>query len=72
MYTNPMLWISHPALLPHLYDVKLAGMVFPFKASPYYVDELIDWNSEDVRKDPFYTAWSSLLSTCSVRDIETN
>lgn len=54
MYTIPMLCISHPALLPHLYDVKLAGMVFPFKASPYYVDELIDWNSEDVRKDPFY------------------
>jgi len=44
----------HPALAPHLYDVKLAGMVFPFKASPYYVDELIDWNCEDVRKDPFY------------------
>jgi L-lysine 2,3-aminomutase len=29
-------------------------MVFPFKASPYYVDELIDWEAEDVRKDPFY------------------
>eukprot|EP00804_Cyclotella_cryptica_P000899 CCRYP_001131-RB/>CCRYP_001131-RB protein AED:0.01 eAED:0.01 QI:140/1/1/1/1/1/3/1629/505 len=44
----------HPALLPHLHDVKLAGMVFPFKASPYYVDELIDWDAEDVRQDPFY------------------
>eukprot|EP00559_Dactyliosolen_fragilissimus_P008658 CAMPEP_0184871694 /NCGR_PEP_ID=MMETSP0580-20130426/40865_1 /TAXON_ID=1118495 /ORGANISM="Dactyliosolen fragilissimus" /LENGTH=536 /DNA_ID=CAMNT_0027374387 /DNA_START=450 /DNA_END=2060 /DNA_ORIENTATION=- len=44
----------HPQLIPHLYDVKLAGLVFPFKASPYYVDELIDWECEDVRKDPFY------------------
>lgn len=45
---------KHPALLPHLYDIKLAGMVFPFKASPYYVDELIDWEAENVRLDPFY------------------
>lgn len=45
---------THPQLLPHLYDVKLSGMVFPFKASPYYVDELIDWEAEDVRQDPFY------------------
>jgi len=45
---------KHPALKPHLYDVKLAGMVFPFKASPYYVDELIDWDAEDLRQDPFY------------------
>lgn len=29
-------------------------MVFPFKASPYYVDELIDWDAEDLRQDPFY------------------
>mmetsp|Transcript_8794 Transcript_8794/g.24351 ORF Transcript_8794/g.24351 Transcript_8794/m.24351 type:complete len:196 (-) Transcript_8794:229-816(-) len=45
---------DHPQLKPHLYDVKLAGMVFPFKASPYYVDELIDWEAADVRQDPFY------------------
>jgi L-lysine 2,3-aminomutase len=29
-------------------------MVFPFKASPYYVDELIDWNADNLRDDPFY------------------
>lgn len=45
---------AHPELKPHLYDVKLAGMVFPFKASPYYVDELIDWEAGNVRDDPFY------------------
>jgi L-lysine 2,3-aminomutase len=45
---------AHPELKPHLYDVKLAGMVFPFKASPYYVDELVDWKAENVREDPFY------------------
>lgn len=45
---------KHPELEPHLYDVKLSGMVFPFKASPYFVDELIDWKAENVRDDPFY------------------
>jgi hypothetical protein len=34
-----------------LYDVKLSGMVFPFKASPYFVDELIDGKAENVRDD---------------------
>lgn len=43
-----------PQLKPHLEDIKLAGLIFPFKASPYYVDELVDWNAEDVRADPFY------------------
>jgi KamA family protein len=45
---------DHPQLEPHLYDIRLSGMVFPFKASPYYVDELIDWKSENVKDDPFY------------------
>jgi KamA family protein len=45
---------KHPQLKPHLRDIKLSGLVFPFKASPYYVDELIDWECEDVREDPFY------------------
>jgi len=43
-----------PRLKEHLYDIKLAGMVFPFKASPYYVEELIDWEAENVKDDPFY------------------
>lgn len=43
-----------PKLEPLLYDIKLAGMVFPFKASPYYVEELIDWESDSVKEDPFY------------------
>lgn len=31
-------------------------MVFPFKASPYYVDELVDWSAgaDKVKDDPFY------------------
>ena len=45
---------DHPQLKPHLRDVKLAGLVFPFKASPYYVDELVDWEADDVTQDPFY------------------
>jgi len=44
----------YPKLEPHLYDIRLSGMVFPFKASPYFVDELIDWEAENVREDPFY------------------
>lgn len=45
---------EHPELTEHLYDIKLAGMVFPFKASPYYIDELIDWKAENLKEDPFY------------------
>jgi KamA family protein len=45
---------KHPKLKPLLYDIKLSGMVFPFKASPYYVDELIDWTMDNVSEDPFY------------------
>lgn len=45
---------DHPQIKPFLHDIQLAGQVFPFKASPYYVDELIDWDAEDVKKDPFY------------------
>lgn len=45
---------KHPQLVPHLDDIRLSGLVFPFKASPYYVDELIDWESETLRSDPFY------------------
>lgn len=43
-----------PELKEHLYDIKLAGLVFPFKASPYYVEELVDWKAENVRDDSFY------------------
>lgn len=47
---------KHPEILPHLDDIRLSGLVFPFKASPYLVDELIDWSvgSEKVRDDPFF------------------
>jgi L-lysine 2,3-aminomutase len=45
---------KHPQLIPHLEDIRLAGLVFPFKASPYFVDELIDWEAENLRDDPFY------------------
>jgi KamA family protein len=45
---------DHPQLKPHLDDVKLAGLIFPFKVSPYCVDELIDWEAKNLRDDPFY------------------
>ena len=47
---------NHPEIIPHLDDIRLSGLVFPFKASPYFVEELIDWSvgSEKVREDPFY------------------
>ncbi len=47
---------KHPEIKPHLDDIRLAGLVFPFKASPYFVDELIDWDvgSEKIKDDPFY------------------
>lgn len=45
---------QYPELKPLLYDIKLAGMVFPFKVSPYYLEELIDWKMENVKEDPFY------------------
>lgn len=45
---------KHPQIKPHLDDIKLAGLIFPFKASPYYVDELVDWEADDLRQDPFY------------------
>lgn len=45
---------DHPTFAPLLDDVRLSGLVFPFKASPYFVDELIDWEGGDVKNDPFY------------------
>lgn len=46
----------HPEIIPHLDDIRLSGLIFPFKASPYFVDELIDWDvgSDIVKDDPFY------------------
>lgn len=52
--------------MPHLYDVKLAGfLVFQFKAYPYYVDELINWDENDVRQDPFYRLVFPILDMLS-------
>ena len=46
---------EHPRLLPKLQDIKRSALIFPFKASPYLVDELIDWDIEgDIGEDPFY------------------
>lgn len=48
---------KHPEIKPHLDEIRLAGLVFPFKASPYLVDELIDWTvgPAKIKDDPFYT-----------------
>merc|ERR1719409_1474997 len=44
-----------PRLKPKLRDIQLSALIFPFKASPYLVDELIDWDMEgDIADDPFY------------------
>ena len=44
-----------PALEPKLKDIKMSGLIFPFKASPYVIEELIDWEMEgDIGDDPFY------------------
>jgi len=44
-----------PRLATHLEDIKMSSLIFPFKASPYLVEELIDWDMEgDIRDDPFY------------------
>jgi len=45
---------EHPELKPHLYDIRLSGLVFPFKASPHFVNELIDWKADNIKEDPFY------------------
>merc|ERR1719247_1143394 len=46
---------KHPRLKPKLRDIQLSALIFPFKASPYLVDELIDWDMEgDIADDPFY------------------
>merc|ERR1719201_2461583 len=44
-----------PRLQEKLKDIKLSSLIFPFKASPYLVEELIDWEMEgDIANDPFY------------------
>ena len=35
-----------PRLKPKLQDIRMSAMIFPFKASPYLVEELIDWEME--------------------------
>mgnify|MGYP003317017884 CR=1 FL=1 len=46
---------KHPRLEKHLKDIKMSALIFPFKASPYLVEELIDWEMEgDIKDDPFY------------------
>jgi len=44
-----------PKLKEKLRDIQLSALIFPFKASPYLVEELIDWEMEgDIADDPFY------------------
>merc|ERR1719171_493763 len=44
-----------PRLKPKLKDIQMSALIFPFKASPYLVEELIDWEREgDIADDPFY------------------
>ena len=44
-----------PRLQEKLVDIQRSALIFPFKASPYLVEELIDWEMEgDIGDDPFY------------------
>ena len=46
---------KYPRLAPCLDDIRLSSLIFPFKASPYVVDELIDWSRRgSIKEDPFY------------------
>jgi len=46
---------KYPRLQEKLDDIRLSSLIFPFKASPYVIDELIDWNCDgDIKDDPFY------------------
>ena len=35
---------KYPRLKDKVTDIKRSALIFPFKASPYLVDELIDWD----------------------------
>ena len=35
---------KYPRLKDKVVDIKRSALIFPFKASPYLVDELIDWD----------------------------
>ena len=57
--STPRTWTSSPTQYPRLKDkvtdIKRSALIFPFKASPYLVDELIDWDmAGDIGLDPFY------------------
>ena len=44
-----------PRLAEKMQDIQRSALIFPFKASPYLVEELIDWEMEgDIGDDPFY------------------
>merc|ERR1719230_1204193 len=44
-----------PRLKAKVDDIKMSSLIFPFKASPYLVEELIDWDMEgEITDDPFY------------------
>ena len=46
---------QYPRLKDKITDIKRSALIFPFKASPYLVDELIDWDmAGDIGLDPFY------------------
>eukprot|EP00536_Pseudo-nitzschia_multiseries_P011396 jgi/Psemu1/28785/gm1.28785_g len=47
---------NHPKIIPHLNNIKLSGLIFPFKASLYFVNKLIDWSvaPKKVHDNPFY------------------
>jgi len=46
---------KYPRLKEKVEDIRTSALIFPFKASPYLVAELIDWDREgDISEDPFY------------------
>jgi len=43
-----------PRMQEKMDDIQRSALIFPFKASPYVLEELIDWEMDDVGEDPFY------------------
>ena len=43
-----------PRMQEKMQDIQRSALIFPFKASPYVLEELIDWEMDDVGEDPFY------------------
>eukprot|EP00968_Pinguiococcus_pyrenoidosus_P003059 scaffold180_cov311-Pinguiococcus_pyrenoidosus.AAC.41 len=56
---------TYPQLFPKLADIEMAARVFPFKASPFVLDRLIDW--ENIDTDPIFRMLFPTMQMLSAR-----